>query len=176
MSYFPRLVVIQSIFTNWTKASRGGSNASARNRTPLALELPAFPFLLLKEQVLLHEVVYDEHDHFQRPREKWEQQELAHPFWWDCLAFTLEENLLHVALEWELSRGAPRRFAFPRTEFSLHTDQWVRIAYNQRISLEDHWVYNKRVFNVGLFEPASSLKTFLEREPTHTYNDFAQLW
>ncbi|GHO79225.1 hypothetical protein KSD_69960 [Ktedonobacter sp. SOSP1-85] len=176
MSFSPRLIVIQSICTNWTKASRGGTNASARSHTPQALELPAFPSPVFKEEVFLHEVVYGEHNHFQHPREKWEQLEFAHPFRLDCLALTLQENLLQMTVEWERAEGVPRRFALARTAWSLPVHQWVRIAYNLRLSLSDQWVYKKRVVNVGLFEPGSSLKMFVEREPTHTYEDFAQLW
>ncbi len=177
MSFSHPLVVIQSICTTWTKASRGGNNASTRNHTPLALELPALPFPIFKEEVLLHRVVYSEHNHFEHPREKWEQKELSQPFWLDCLTFELVENQLRVTVEWERSdEGVPRRPAFPRTEFSLRTHQWVRVTYNLRTPLEDSWVYNKRVFNVGLFEPTSSLRMFLEIEPTHTYEDLARLW
>src|SRR5258708_11955431 len=69
------LVVIQSICTIWTKASRGGVGASARNRTPDALELPALTFPFPEPVFLLHEVIYTERDRFQHPMEKLEQRE-----------------------------------------------------------------------------------------------------
>ena len=57
VSSYP-LVLLQSICTIWTKASRGGASATARNGTPDALELPALAFPLTEGRFLLHEVVY----------------------------------------------------------------------------------------------------------------------
>jgi hypothetical protein len=74
------LVVIQSICTTWTKASRGGVGASARNRTPDALELPALAFPFPEPVFLLHEVIYTARDRFKHPMEKLEQRERADPF------------------------------------------------------------------------------------------------
>lgn len=174
MSSSRSLVVIQSICTMWTKASRGGSNASTRNRTPEALELPALalPFL---HDVLVHEVAYSEYDHFQPPREKWKQQEQTDPFWYECLNLSLHGPFLKVTVEWERSKGVPRRRTFPRKGFSLQDRQWGQIAYNLRISSEGGWVYHKQVLNIGLF-PLLSRRVFLETEPAHTYADMAQLW
>ncbi len=168
------LVVIQSICTTWTKASRGGVGASARNRTPDALELPALAFPFPEPVFLLHEVIYTERDRFQHPMEKLEQRERADPFWYDCLKLELRENALRVMLEWERSEGVPRRSAFPRTAWSLQEDQWGRVNYNLRTPGEDCWIYKKRVLSIGFFH-AYAPRMFLEVEPAHSYRDMAQL-
>ena len=168
------LIVIQSICTSWTKASRGGANATARNRTPDALELPAFVPSSSQKSVLLHTVIYSEQHHFQQPIQRLEQNELTDPFWHECFKLSLVEKMLRVTPEWERSKGVPRRLAFLRQGFSLHDPQWGRVIYNQRISWDDYWEYQKQVINLGFFSP--SFRTmFLETEPTHTYRDMAKL-
>src|SRR5260370_33458008 len=80
VSSYP-LVLLQSICTIWTKASRGGASATARNGTPDALELPALAFPLTEGRVLLHEVVYTERDHFQHPMQNLKPSEQPDHFW-----------------------------------------------------------------------------------------------
>jgi hypothetical protein len=174
ISAFPP-VVIQSICTDWTKASRGGIDASARNRTPEAFALPARAFSFSENTYLLHEIFYGERDHFQHPTEKLQQRERTDPFGHDCFNLSLHEYTLHVTFEWERSQGVPRRRDFLRTEFCLQDQQWMRIIYNLRIAQDYGWIYQKHVFNIGFLLP-SSPKTFLEEAPTHTYTDMAQLW
>jgi hypothetical protein len=168
-------VLLQSICTIWTKPSRGGTNAQARNGTPDALELPALSFSLSEDMFLLHEVVYTERNRFQYPMEKLELREQTDPFWYDCLKLSLKNPTLTVMLEWERSEGVPRRPTFPRIAWALQQGQWGRITYNLRYAGEDHWIYKKYVISIGLLHP-SSPRIFLEVEPTYSYRDMAQLW
>ena len=174
VSSYP-LVLLQSICTIWTKASRGGASATARNGTPDALESPALAFPLTEGRFLLHEVVYTERDHFQHPMEKLEPREQTDPFWYDCLQLSLNNQILTVMLEWERSEGVPRRPLFPRIVWSFQQGQWGCITYNLRHAGEDHWIYKKYVISIGLLH-SSSPRIFLEVEPTHSYRDIAQLW
>ncbi|GHO89393.1 hypothetical protein [Dictyobacter formicarum] len=167
------LVVMQSICTIWTKASRGGISAQARNRTPEALELPTLAFPYPEQDLLLHTAIYTERDSFQRPREKFEQQEQANPFWYNCLKLEICENTLSTTFEWEQKTGMPRRADFLRTTWLLQENQWGRVIYNVRIP-EDSWVYKKYVISVGLFHSYSH-RLFLDSEPVHIYRDMAQL-
>lgn len=173
-SLYP-LVLLQSICTIWTKASRGGASAQARNRTPDALALPALASSLTESMFLLHQVVYTERDCFQHPMEKLELCEQTDPFWYDCLHLSLKNWVLTVMLEWERSEGVPRRPTFPRIAWSFQPGQWGRVIYNLRHAGEDHWVYKKHVISIGLLY-SSSPSIFLERDPTHTYRNMAQLW
>ncbi|MBA2284505.1 MAG: hypothetical protein H0W02_03380 [Ktedonobacteraceae bacterium] len=169
------LVIIQSIQTIWTKASRGGDRASARNRTPEACKLPAQVCSFPDTVFLLHQVVYSEHDLFQHPVEKLELEARTEPFRYDCLKLLLAENTLRITVEWERSEGAPRRVVFPRKEIFLQEQQWARVTYNLRTSWESGWIYKKRVHNIGFFAHISP-GIFLEGEPVHTYRDMAHLW
>jgi hypothetical protein len=103
------LIVIQGICTIWSKASRGGFGALARNRTPETVELPFSAFQVPDNVFLLYEVVYTENDHFQQPLERQMQQKRTDPCWYNCLRFLPSENTLSVTLEWERSEGAPWR-------------------------------------------------------------------
>jgi len=168
------LVVIQSICTIWTKASRGGSGAQARNRTPEVFELPSLAFSYSDHVFLLHRVIYTERDCFQQPMEKLEQQKQTRFFWHDCLALETRDNALCMAFEWERSEGVPRRSNFPRMEWLLQEDQWGRVIYNLRTPREDDWIYKKRILSFGLFHSYSP-QLFLNAEPAHTYRDMARL-
>lgn len=174
VSSYP-LVLLQNICTIWTKASRGGANAAARNGTPDAFELPALAFSLPENPFLLHEVVYTERNHFQRPMEKLEPREPTDPFWYDCLQLSLKNQVLTVMLEWERSEGVPRRPTFPRIAWSLQPGQWGRVIYNLRHAGEDHWIYKKYAISIGLLHSYSP-SIFLEAGPMYSYRDMAQLW
>lgn len=168
-SYPP--IVIQSICTSWTKASRGGVNASARNRTPEIFKLPAQAISSSsKNTYLLQELFYEERNNFQQPEEKLKKIETTDPLIYDCFRLSLHENTLRVIFEWEHSTEAPSRLDFPGTEISLQDHQWIRVIYNSRSSVGG-WAYKKRVFNIGFLSPAS-----LKEAPTHTYTDMAYLW
>lgn len=172
------IVIVQSICTTWTKASRGGENASIRNRTPEAVKLPALPPSVRAGDLFIHEVTYGESNHFQHPLlAKLEQQELAEPFRYNCLKLSVTENILNVVLEWERSEGHPRRVALTRKVFQLSNQQWGRIRYNLRTMFgwQGIWMYKKYVLNIGFFSP-SSAEVFLETEPAHIYSDMAHLW
>jgi hypothetical protein len=163
VSSYP-LVLIQSICTIWTKASRGGASATARNGTPDALPLPPLVFPVPVDALLLHEVTYTERDHFQHPVEKLEPCEQTDPFWYDCLQLSLKNQALTVTLEWERSEGVPRRPAFPRIAWSLQPGQWGRVIYNLRHAGEDHWIYKKYAISIGLLHSYSP-RIFLETGP-----------
>ena len=169
------LIVLQSVCTIWTKASRGGASALARNRTPDAVELPSSVFQCSDDVFFLHEVAYTENNHFQQPLERQVQQKQTNPCWYNCLQFSPSENALSVTLAWERSEGVPRRSPFPRTAWSFQKDQWGRIIYNLRNLGEDRWIYKKYVISLGFFH-SFSLRIFLEAKPAHTYRDLAQLW
>jgi hypothetical protein len=154
-------IVIQNICTSWTKASRGGTNASARDHTPEALELPPLTTSFPKDVFLLHTVIYSEQYHFQQPLQQLQQIALTDPFWYDCFKLSYVEDTLHIITEWERSKGMPRRPAFLRQGFSLHKPEWGRIIYNLRISWEYYWKYQKQVINIGFFTP-SFPRMFLE--------------
>ncbi len=175
MALLHPLIAIQSICTIWTKASRGGISAMARNRTPEAFELPSFAPQYPNDVFLLHEVVYTENNRFEHPLEKQVQRKRTDPCWYNCLRFSPSKNALSVTLEWERSEGVPRRPILPRTAWSLQRDQWGRIIYNLRNTEEDHWIYKKYVISIGFFHSYSP-RIFLEAEPAHTYRDMAQLW
>ncbi len=72
-----------------SSSERGGASATARNRTPEAVALPALAFPLSEEMFLLHEVVYTERDHFQHPMETLEPRKQTDPFWYDCLQLSI---------------------------------------------------------------------------------------
>jgi hypothetical protein len=168
------LIVLQRIGTIWTKASRGGAAATARNATPEVMELPPLASAPAAG-FMLHDIAYREADNFQSPSEKFEQSSQSDPFQHDCLELAMSDRALAVTLAWEQARGAPRRPAFPRTVWSFPPGQWGRITYNFRRPGEHDWIYEKCVMSIGLF-PAYSCRLFLEKEPAYIYRDMAPLW
>jgi hypothetical protein len=170
-------LIIQSICTTWTKQSRGGIHATARNQTPETVEIPVFALLIPDDTLLLHTTHYYERNLFQKP---WEKIDLQQPtesdqtFRYNCLKLTRTENSLAATLEWEHIRGKPRRLDFLRTGYTIHPDQWCQVAYNIRIA-EEETVYKKYILNVG-FAASYSPTLFLDTSPAHTYRDIVQLW
>ena len=174
------IIVLQSICTSWTKASRGGGELStARNRTPEALTIPACTDTEAGEHLLLlHECGYGEHSRFQQPFEKWSVRELETPYRYKCLKLSLVDDSAEATLEWERLYGVPRRMDYLRTTFSFERKQWIRIMYNLRITLDYGWCYEKRVLNIAFlgYDVLSQQKNiFLHTVPAHSFVDIAPL-
>jgi hypothetical protein len=167
-------ITLQSICTKWSKASRGGSYAYARNHTPEALLLPDFSLSHTPNTFFLHNVLYSERNYFQQPTQHAIEKPFTDPLYYDCLRLSIVKNMLHIVFEWERSRGTPRRTSFLRTTYLLQNEQWMRIVYNVRLANEESWEYRKYVFNLSFFSP-SLLTTFLATKPSHIYKNIAYL-
>lgn len=154
------MIVIQRITTFWTKKSRGGKGAIARNAVPEALTLPSFA---ASAELVVHKVVFDESNAFRR---KAEIQKLTMANDWELNPVRL--RLLGDQIQVRcMFGGAPERW--PRQAFVLSYGQWGRLAYNRRFadSYDGSWRYEKEVFNVA-FADQVRRRQFFDTEPDKT--------
>ena len=158
------MLIVQRITTEWTKDSRGGEGAIARNTTPDAMELP--PLAGRWPSYLLHDVRFLEWERF------------------DCLSTVTEADMQshmrieplflhvtpdHVAVSfvWSWQHcGAPERDS--HSLFQLSVGQWGQFSCNGRFGAESamgrEWSYHKTVFNIAHVATFND-KLFVESTP-----------
>lgn len=175
---YQNMFIIQAISTDWTKASRGGSNAARRNNVPEQIPIPTGLGAVSAHSLVFHQVKYTEDDDFLEPRlNRVEVQAMPEEGsrYNNFLVVRPSDGTLRVVCEWGNVPGAPKRYP-TCTETVLQPDQWMRVRYNIRRSRgEEQWIYEKWVFNVAI--PATlSPRIFLDNEPSKVQSEMADLW
>jgi hypothetical protein len=194
-------LLLQVVHVEWSKAARGGVLASARNQVPEAfpLVLPSTP---AGPSYLIHHIFYSEADSFQHPyydalevksaneRTHYASERRRFHALFVMIPHTAviqsevpgEEMIRYdrISLNWKADTvtgnyrhidGAPYS---TRSRFILQQEQWIRVRYNARYSVDAGWVYDKWVFNIGLFKSPSP-DVFLTTIPTKQYSYMSQL-
>lgn len=145
---------VQIINTRWTKLSRGGELAGARNRVPLVLPVQSTE---LKCGVLSVQIFgFGERD-FERPFwNKQQQLDLEPGLHFEHGAFSLDWDGQNATTNWQWSWwgvGAPEPEMFDRNlgRFRVPPDEWVRLRWQGRFSDMDggRWWYERTVVNVA---------------------------
>jgi hypothetical protein len=165
------MVVIQRLMTDWTKRSRGGSEATARNAVPQALILPAY---VGKSEAVIHEARFLETDAF-RCRDELTEIELNVS--WQIGAMTLcrQHDSIVVQFAYRMdTAGAPERWS--RNAFALRPGKWGRLLYNGRFSgrSEGEWWYRQDVFNIACTD-LMDRRVFIDTTPNYTVSEMARL-
>ena len=167
-------ICIQEFYTSWTKRSRGGSGAVARNNVPEALPLPEVAQVSDSPTVLKHLLVYKEQDNFfERARDSFEiGKSIPHRLQGICIAYANGE----LRVSWnQWGVGAPKRPAIPQPVLVLQRDQWGRVLFNGRQNWEGPWWYERWVYNIGLFTRPNR-DVFVATEPAKIFSMMASLW
>ena len=153
------IVVIQKLITRWTKESRGGPAADARNATPSALPIPGAP--PGAAGILLHTITFFERDRFAPDPTysviQWDEAVQLIP----DLEVRLDETALRVRYRYSYSLGAPERPSGGVTH--VGPQQWCRVLHNGRVSFDRGWSYQNTVVNIA--HGAVERSTFLESAP-----------
>jgi hypothetical protein len=150
----PPKIILQRIRIVWTKASRGAPRASKRASIADALALPT---QRRAGRVFVHDMVADERNAFEfvagpkiaatdRARASSAERGFFGPVEW----VALEDGSLAVSLRPE-GTGAPRRPV--RRLFALQPGQWGKLVVNERIAVEETWLYAQSVVNVAFATP-----------------------
>ncbi len=174
-------LLVQAIRTEWSKAARGGVLATARNHVPEAFPVPLPLTQPAERYYLVHHLTYAEEDGFRHPRDetvdarpadKHTQYVCERAFWYRAplrvqvktvppeaiFGETIHFDRIHI--HWKVNsitisyRTDDRAYGAPDTKpgvLIVAGDQWARINYNFRYSIEYGWVYERWVFNIGLF-------------------------
>ncbi len=197
-------LLVQAIQTEWSKAARGGALATARGRVPEALRVPLPVAPCDEPYYLVQHVIYVEDDGFEhpcseivdtRPADKHTHYVCERAFWHYApltvqvktvppeaiFGDTIHFDRIHI--HWKVNsatityRADDRAYGAPDTKpgtLIIAGDQWSRIDYNLRYSVEDGWVYEKWVFNVGLFHKPRR-NVFLRTEPHAVLSHMSRL-
>ena len=150
-------VVVQRVRTSWTKASRGGVGAAARNAAPTVFSLP--PGL----RSGLHKVVMRESDAFSP---QMSEQDLSDP----GLVLREADGLLRVQPPETSMFSMPRRNRRPPA-VRLSPGQWLQWQINYRFvgTRGGQWSYRLDTFNIT-YVPTSP-EVFLDTPPTRRVDE-----
>ena len=179
------LIVVQVLFTCWSKELRGGAAVAKRSHLPEAalLSLPQQPitqpsFVVQTVREFLNWApVYE-----RLPEECTQVYSIVEPFHCDSISAYVSENLLHVDFERNSKSGMPRRHPHPDV-LTLEKGQWGSVHYNQRQSAYHTpagwdtamWWYENWVFNIGYFATVEP-RVFLDTQPHQRYTNMSKLW
>lgn len=182
-----RCGLVQVIRLCWTKASRGGKGARARNAVPAAFEVPAAEFAGAEDMFCVDALHWGDGNAFAASfSTRRHQIPLAEGFTFGCVAVTANAEGLQVCYRYDPANGgAPDRRAFAPvghresvTRTLLVRDgEWVRVCYNGRFSNFDaDWWYQQVTVNVAWFAGEPDGRVFLDRKPAQELISLADLW
>ena len=146
------VIVVQEICTSWTKASRGGENAAARNAVPKVVTLPVQQITEDNIVLIHHRLAYEEENGFS-PREKIHINPTMRPFAVGGVTIGYSEDEANAVFRYDRGCGAPDR-SWARKTIHMPVGTWGQIAYNGRFNAgwDGPWYYEKTVINVGIFQ------------------------
>ena len=179
------LVVIQILYTCWSKELRGGAAVAKRSHLPEAVILP-LPQSPITEPSFVAQTVKQFLNwtpvYGRLPAEGIQVRSMEEPFQCDSIMAYANENLVHVDYAWKFDSGMPRRHSHPDI-LTLEKGQWGRVHYNQRQSAYHTpagwntamWWYENWVFNIGYFAVIEP-RVFLDTQPNQRYTNMSRLW
>jgi hypothetical protein len=170
----PKLVV-QQIYTYWTKHSRGNPAASQRNAVPEVLPLDSTRIQVgkLQTNVVYHLVSFREQNSFQ-PNPEYILQDYP-TLRYGCVAADIKNDEVIVVFRYNGTYGgAPTRDSKPQT-FIVALNKWMQIIENGRFSDESSWSYQKVVTNVGMFTTVTD-DLFTHNAPYASFQNLEELW
>lgn len=174
----PPNLIVQVIHTTWTKAARGGPAAQARTTVPEQVPL-LFPATSLSAvpAYLLHTLRYDETNGFIAPLaqatgyEPWPPAGVPVGLGARLACYPADGRALMYIYRSPAHTGAPG--GPPERTFRLAPGQWGQVCYNWRHAGEDHWWYEKWVYNLAWDRPPEPAMFALP--PIHVYADLRWL-
>ena len=177
-----RVIIVQQIESEWSKAARGGARAVRRNAVSEAAKVPLHQIQTSGLIFLHHKLCYFERDNFQTPHEEITTNPTVRPLAVGCVTVddcvTINEYADGVSAKFaytERCGGAPTRRGMQKT-LTFALNEWGQIVYNGRFSnWEDSWRYEKMTVNIGVFDPLSN-SVFTRRPPTARYSAMAHLF
>jgi hypothetical protein len=162
------------IRTTWSKASRGGAAAAARNMVPETSIIPNWP-PQSEPVTLVHTLEFAEINQFASPiHTNVKITAGIEKFRLHSIALYPASEAIRVAAEWLLLAGAPQRRPIANLA-ELSAQNWMQIRYNLRSGLDDGWTYYKYVFNIGFFTSVPP-EDFTMTVPKTSKSFLADLW
>ncbi|NNJ25275.1 hypothetical protein LzC2_13450 [Planctomycetes bacterium LzC2] len=179
-------MIVQHIDVGWTKASRGGPGAVARNCVPEALLLPPDrPRYDGLHTTRLHQVRFGERNGFAAPLTE-SLEALGAEAAVRLGNAMISRSGSDVTLQIDWRAGVPRRGRGnlyhpgpdPEPELVVLPGQWARAVYNLRNTGMDcgRWWYERHTVNVANLDPAAApANLFTRSEPAAEWRNLAWL-
>jgi len=174
------MILVQTIATSWTKASRGGRLAELRSR--VSKQLPA-RIVDDSAPVIWHAVEYSERNDFAEPCSVNSTTHMPNNRF-GCSNIEIELRQDFAVLTYRYQTGAPARRFFdksvnylpPEHSIEVVNNRWASIEYNGRCSCIDtgNWWYEHVVVNVAVGNPVDA-NVFCTSTPIERYCQLAKL-
>src|SRR5262245_57589988 len=124
------VVVVQQVLTHWTKASRGGAEATRRNAVPEAVTLPLSHIKTVGHTRLLHKVAYRETDDFVRKDEPLQLDPPVTKLGGGGVTINLDRDTVLASFRYDYWKcGFPER-EWTRKTLHIAEGEWGQIVYN----------------------------------------------
>lgn len=178
------MLVIQEIIIEWCKSEQIFKELDFWKKIPLAFLLPAINSKVI-DYGCMHQRFYMCNLNRYTDSGTVDFKKFNNEAVIGCAFFRQKNNALDVFYKYdEKSGGAPRQHFRDQTgtwipvakkAFVLHENQWGRLIYNGRFSMEDEWLYRKTFVNVawGCFLKED---IFIGSEPFVVYENLVKLW
>ncbi len=169
------ILIVQTICSSWTKASRGAPGAVARNTVPECLPISLSNIDLSDLRVLYHEIAFEEVTGFQSPKECISINPTIYPRH-GCITIERIAKEVCATYKYNMCGGAPDRGA-ERHAIRANVGDWLQMRENGRFSSSwgGDWSYKKVVVNAGLFNNVVAGQ-FLKTLPVEVFSSMADLW
>jgi hypothetical protein len=166
------MVVVQHIETTWYKNERGAMYGTLHGKTPIAALIPFQGVIANDNETVVHTVQYA-----RTTDEILEQIEIrmGKNLHIGCLHVEASNATALVNFTWDYQTGGkPIRWQMGRKTWTLNKNEWCRIRYNGRFSLEHTWQYKITTINIGVFDQLIK-DCFETSAPNYSFENMVQL-
>lgn len=168
-------IVIQTLTTEWTYATRGEPGAEKRNSLPETMSIPDELVWQQNAGYLHHAVLFGE-QHLFNPIEDIFTSSDSEELRLEFLRIIRKKNGVDIRFDAQNMVEIPGTYQIIRDEISFATGQWAQIKYNMRQrKFEDVWSFQKQVVNIGLYDDLSA-NLFRKNEPAAIHTCLAKHW
>jgi hypothetical protein len=166
-------VVVQHIWTLWTKRSRGGDAARLRNAVPTAVIIPKCE---TDAACILHQATYSESTEFSQHNALKLSDSFAE-LGLSFLSCQTDEDRLAIRFHRDGFNAATPSPYPHKDAFRLRPEEWGRVVYNGRYidRSTGNWWYEQHVCNIGWFSQWT-LSVFTRTVPDYEFQELVELW
>jgi hypothetical protein len=171
-----RIVIVQQIEVEWSKASRGGQGAVWRNAVREVAKVPLNRIVASDLVLVQQKLWFFERNKFALPKETIILNPTVKPLVIGCVSVDYSDDAVVAGFAFNSAcGGAPNRSGIRQT-LVLTLNEWGQIVYNGRFApaYDGDWWYEKMVVNVGIFDPPSN-SVFTRSQPNQTCSAMAHL-
>jgi len=173
------IISIQTIYTEWSKKSRGAPGSLKRNSVPEGYELPRATKKIKDGQYIYHDIRCYEYKSFKSDKYEHIGEIGDENIDCKCVRIIPDNRILRILYYHNTEMaGAPTRkhSCYEKKLFEIRNAEWGRVKYNGRFvhTGSGNWYYHKTVVNICCSEKLHK-DTYLNKKPDYSYEDMAIL-